>query len=323
MLNDSELSAWRRALAFDDVVPSNGYRWWYLDALSDDGRSGLTIIFFIGSVFSPYYAARRRRGPASPDQHVAVNVGLYEQGSRRWAMTERDRNSLSRNQDRLCIGPSRLAIHDDGIEIVFDEVTAPIPSAIRGRLVVRCAHPDGRWHALGGAARHHWQPIAPCARIEVDLEQPAKRWIGAAYVDGNRGSEPLEDAFQSWQWSRATDSRGRTVVFYDYVERDERPGGLALVLSPDGRAEHAENPPALGDLPTTLWRIRRGARSANSGGPKILRTLEDGPFYARSLVGINALGEDLTAVHESLSLVRFRQRWVQMLLPVRTPRRTA
>ena len=27
---------------------------WYVDAISDDGRHGLTIIAFIGSVFSPY-----------------------------------------------------------------------------------------------------------------------------------------------------------------------------------------------------------------------------------------------------------------------------
>ncbi len=36
-------------------------RWWYVDALSDDGRHGLTLIAFIGSVFSPYYAWARRR----------------------------------------------------------------------------------------------------------------------------------------------------------------------------------------------------------------------------------------------------------------------
>ena len=47
---------------FDRPVPPNGYLWWYLDALSDDGRHGFTIIAFVGSVFSPYYAAARRRG---------------------------------------------------------------------------------------------------------------------------------------------------------------------------------------------------------------------------------------------------------------------
>ena len=52
-------------LRFDQPVVRNGYAWWYIDALSDDGKQGLTIIAFIGSVFSPYYAWARRRGPAT------------------------------------------------------------------------------------------------------------------------------------------------------------------------------------------------------------------------------------------------------------------
>ncbi|MGB5835339.1 MAG: hypothetical protein WBG92_25590, partial [Thiohalocapsa sp.] len=43
-------------------VPPRGYAWWYVDALSDDGEHGLTLIAFIGSVFSPYYFSGRRRG---------------------------------------------------------------------------------------------------------------------------------------------------------------------------------------------------------------------------------------------------------------------
>jgi len=37
--------------------------WWYVDAISDDGQHALSVIAFVGSVFSPYYAwafARRR-----------------------------------------------------------------------------------------------------------------------------------------------------------------------------------------------------------------------------------------------------------------------
>ena len=46
---------------FNVAVPPSGYRWWYLDGLSADGQRGLTVIAFVGSVFSPYYAAARRR----------------------------------------------------------------------------------------------------------------------------------------------------------------------------------------------------------------------------------------------------------------------
>ncbi len=78
---------------FDEVVPPNGYRWWYIDALSADARHGLTIIGFVGSVFSPYYAWARRKGPADAGNHCAINVALYGDAGHRWSMTERGRGA--------------------------------------------------------------------------------------------------------------------------------------------------------------------------------------------------------------------------------------
>ena len=98
------------APAFDIPVAPGGYAWWYLDALSDDGRHGITVIAFIGSVFSPYYArARRRAGSAGADplNHCAVNVALYNRGAggarggQRWAMTERGHGQVQRDAHNL------------------------------------------------------------------------------------------------------------------------------------------------------------------------------------------------------------------------------
>jgi len=55
--------------------------------------------------------------------------------------------------------------------------------------------------------------------------------------------------------------------------------------------------------------------------PAVRQTLEDTPFYSRSVIGTQLLGEQVTAVHESLSLDRFRAPWVQAMLPFRIPRR--
>jgi carotenoid 1,2-hydratase len=52
-----------------------------------------------------------------------------------------------------------------------------------------------------------------------------------------------------------------------------------------------------------------------------LQTLEDGPFYVRSLLRSQVLGQSVLAMHESLSLQRFSAGWVQMMLPFRMPRR--
>jgi carotenoid 1,2-hydratase len=103
-------------------VPPNGYAWWYLDAVSDDRANALTIIFFIGSVFSPYYARARRRGSADPTEHCAVNVALYGPRRHLWSMTERSRDSLRRSPMELAIGPSRLAVNGHGIFLELDEL---------------------------------------------------------------------------------------------------------------------------------------------------------------------------------------------------------
>ena len=82
-------------------VGQNGYVWWYADGVSDDGAYGVTVIAFIGSVFSPYYAYARGSGLVDPANHVALNVALYGPDRRRWSMTERGRNALEREDGWL------------------------------------------------------------------------------------------------------------------------------------------------------------------------------------------------------------------------------
>jgi carotenoid 1,2-hydratase len=53
---------------------------------------------------------------------------------------------------------------------------------------------------------------------------------------------------------------------------------------------------------------------------RIVKTLESAPFYARSLISTRMQGQRAFAVHESLSLGRFRSAWVQAMLPFRMPR---
>ena len=81
---------------FDHTPPRDGYAWWYLDALSEDGEHGLTIIVFLGSVFSPYYAIARRQGPADPMNHCCINVALYGRPAR-FAMTDRPERAITRD----------------------------------------------------------------------------------------------------------------------------------------------------------------------------------------------------------------------------------
>ncbi len=302
--------------AFDGGVVPGGYRWWYVDALSDDGQHGLTLIAFVGSVFSPYYAWS---GYGAPENHVAVNVALYAPGAKRWAMTERGQRHLARDAASLTIGPSALHWDGDTLVATIDEIAAPLPARIRGtvRLTPLALTPES--FALDPAGRHRWRPIAPRARVEVAMERPGVRWSGTGYLDSNCGSEPLADGFADWDWSRAHLARD-TVVLYDGVRRDGSAFSLALRIAADGTVEQVAAPPRF-RLPTSAWRMARGTRADAGGVAMVTRTWEDSPFYVRSALATRLFGEDCAAVHESLSLDRFRSPIVRAMLPFRMPRR--
>lgn len=296
----------------------NGYLWWYVDGLSHDGRQSITLIAFIGSVFSPYYALARWRGRGDPLDHCALNVAVYGERRKRWALTERGRHALKRDGSSLTIGPSSLAWDGTTLTVRIDEVTAPLPTRIRGVVRLRPAALCRRTFHLDAHGGHRWSPMAACSTIEVELEQPAVQWTGPAYLDMNAGDGPLDAAFSHWDWSRATRPEG-TDVLYDIVRKDGRRLALAARFDPSGGAQDLI-PPEEVHLPSTLWGVARKTRADLGHRPAVLRTFEDAPFYARSLVASHLMGSPVTAIHESLSLDRFRTPWVKAMLPFRMPR---
>lgn len=308
--------------AFDRPVGPNGYAWWYIDALSHDRRHGLTIIAMIGSVFSPYYAWARKRGPTDPEEFCALNVALYGASGKRWGLTERGAAALQRTPEQLLIGPSSVRWNGRWLEVNIDEITVPLPSRLRGQVRLHPSSLSSQSYSLDRSGQHHWWPVAPCSRVEVDMQRPKLRWSGDAYFDANAGSEPLENRFVSWNWSRAALADGGAAILYDKVIRGEPARSLALHVDRDGHISAFPAPPNTSLPKTRVWRIERGIQVESGREAQVQRTLEDTPFYARSVVSSHILGQAVTAMHESLSLERFSQPWVRLLLPFRMPRVT-
>jgi carotenoid 1,2-hydratase len=302
---------------FDADVPPGGYLWWYVDAQSDDGRYGLTLITFIGSVFSPYYAWT---GWADPFNHCAVNLALYrlDGGAGRWAMTERPKRKLTRDASHISIGPSSLSWEGGVLTATIDEIASPLPERLRGTIRLRPEALTGRAFALDAAQDHVWQPLAPRARVDVSFDTPGLSWSGDGYFDTNHGSEPLEARFRRWDWSRAH-TPDDVVLFYDVDRLDGARHELALRVNRSGDIERVEAPPARA-LPRTLWGVRRQARGDAEGRMKVTRTLEDTPFYSRSALSGDVFGRPASIWHESLMLDRFSNPAVRCLLPFRMPR---
>ena len=299
---------------FDMTVPPGGYAWWYVDGLSDDGRHAITLIAFVGSVFSPYYYVTGRHRPES---HCALNVALYGPGSR-WAMTERPGASVRRDAARFDIGPSSVRWERDRMVIDVNETGFPSLLPIRGRVTVHPTALGRRVVPLDAAGDQAWWAIAPVARIEVELERPALRWSGHGYIDMNHGTAMLEQGFRRWDWSRFVLPDGAAVL-YEAERQDGSTVSLGLRFDKDGRDETFEPPPSK-RMSRTLWWLRRHTRAEDGFTPKELIRCEDSPFYSRSVIRSRVLGQDVVGMHESLDLRRFSSPFVKMLLPCRMPR---
>ncbi|WP_379551931.1 hypothetical protein [Qipengyuania sp. DGS5-3] len=300
------------------MVPPQGYRWWYVDALSDDGSYGLTIIGFIGSVFSPYY---KKSGRNVPLDHSCLNIALYGKSGARWVMTERGEAETSQGRDTLQIGPSAMRWDKDRLIIDIEErdirLGIPWRRRVKGQIVLSPEVLNERAFKLDPAGRHMWHTIAPRARIEVKMERPNVSWSGSAYLDGNHGSEPIEAGFRDWHWSRAHAGKDVAVIY----EGNRRDGSHFASLL---RFDHTGTPreeelPLVAPLPPTLWAMKRQTR-ADRGHASVVKTWEDSPFYARSALSMRIFGKPVVAVQESISLDRLINPIVQFMLPYKMPR---
>jgi carotenoid 1,2-hydratase len=271
-------------------------------------------------VFSPYYLWANRSNYADPNHYCCLNVAIYSKGKKRWTMTERGRKYTHRDAQIFQIGPSQMAWRNDSLEITINERAIPFGQKVTGQIKL---YPEQLFHysvPLDTKARHRWGPIAPTAKIQVDLQSPNIKWQGHAYLDSNEGDEPINRPFQEWDWARALLKNGSTAVMYDVREKNGTEKLLALNFLRDGRVADF----SLGErykLPKTMWQIQRNLRS-DQPQVKVIEDLEDTPFYSRSILSGNWLGEEVTCMHETLNIPRFSSPIVQLMLPWRMPRLT-
>lgn len=250
--------------------------------------------------------------------HCALNVALYGRGANRWAMTERSGKSIERGRDFYQIGPSALSWDGTALTIDLNERCAPFPFAVKGRIRLHPEAVTSEAFELDPDGQHAWWPIAPRSRIEVTLDKPSLNWSGSAYFDTNTGETALQKGFTKWDWSRADIGDGAAVL-YDITRSNGETLDLGLRFSKDGSVEEFETPQRTKLPSAAIWRVPRQTQ-AEDGQASVIATFEDTPFYARSKLATRLFGEDTTAIHESLSLTRFEQKWVRGLLPFRMPR---
>ncbi|MFP4451599.1 MAG: carotenoid 1,2-hydratase, partial [Rhodosalinus sp.] len=143
--------------------------------MSDDGSRAVSVIAFIGSVFSPWY---RWSGRHDPENHVCINVATYGPGGR-FTMTDRGRKALRKSRDSFRVGPSALHWRDGALVIDVNEISSlPLVSRVRGQIRVKPVAMSSVEMLLTPDEAHLWRPFAPNADIEVEIEAPGWQWSG-------------------------------------------------------------------------------------------------------------------------------------------------
>ncbi|MEM1421641.1 MAG: carotenoid 1,2-hydratase [Pseudomonadota bacterium] len=283
--------------------------------MSDDGARAVSVIGFIGSVFSPWY---RWSGRRRPENHCCINVATYGKGGR-WTMTDRGAQALRLSPDKLEVGPSSMRWTGSELVIDVNETCTPHLHQLRGQIrlipegmtdIEVALHPDGS---------HVWRPFAPTARIEVDLDRTGWKWSGHGYFDSNFGTRALEADFSYWTWARLPRSGG-TTAFYDAERRDGSTLELGLQFSADGAVERIPMPPKA-RMARGLWTVYRETRADQGYRPRQVKAMLDAPFYSRSAIRTQIDGEETIGVHEALDLNRFASPLLKPMLAVRVPRR--
>ena len=92
-----------------------------MDGLSDDGTKAVSVIAFIGSVFSPWYSWSGRK---NPHDFCSIKIVTYGKGGR-WAMTERRERHVKLTENSFRVGPSKLEWDGKKLVLEFSEITIP------------------------------------------------------------------------------------------------------------------------------------------------------------------------------------------------------
>ncbi len=242
-----------------DLKPG-AYEWWYFDAISDDGRDALVVIFLTNFVFSPRYnrAFTGRIGTAARAQlFPAVSVGYYRDGRPLWRVnSEHDGSEFVAHPARAAcrIGRSAFELVETGgirrYELTLNEILRgghTLKARLTWEVIDGDFAPDEADAAPSHADAphaHEWNLVAPRCHVRGTISITSRAgsptseqsFSGTGYHDHNRDHQPLPVRVSAWQWGRAHFDDGTTAVFYRYQERDHTMHDTRLFIVRDDGA---------------------------------------------------------------------------------------
>jgi carotenoid 1,2-hydratase len=212
--------------------PKAGYEWWYFDAISDDGRDAVVIIFLENFVFSPRYnsAAQSRdisrRFPALAFFHYRDGKPIHR------VINEYDESEFASSEStpscRIGGNVFTVVAEKGGLKYIIDlDLTEKNARPFKAHYEFDVFDRDvfGETPQRNHAA-HEWNLVAPRCKVygysatsQGGSLSFRRDFRGIGYHDHNLDSRWLPDTVRTWDWGRVH-LEDATVVFYDFTSSD-------------------------------------------------------------------------------------------------------
>ncbi len=226
------------------------YEWWYFDALSDDGREAIIIVFLDNFIYSPRYNQESTRITGNV-RCPAVSFTYFRDGKAVYKATTEFHASdfyASEARPEVKIGESGFVMdaarYGSGYMVT---VNANLPGSrtldakFEWLSVESDLHPD-----IGPdpGSRHCWNMVAPrsdvTGRIKVSSNYSGQietiHFRGTGYHDHNLDNRWLAKTVRDWHWGRAHFATC-SVVFCRFREIGSQGAKTRLILIRDGVIE--------------------------------------------------------------------------------------
>lgn len=249
------------------------YEWWYFDALSDDGKEAIVIIFLDNFIFSPRYNKREQAGSnASYAQNFAQRIRqtLFNSKSKTQnAKTRfpavafvyyRDGKPIYRAINEFSEKEFAASTEKPECKIGECSFTYETASYGSGYLVSinavlsrdRKLEAHFEWLSIEAdfaaekcvpaESSHCWNMVAPrsdvSGKISVSDRKGAlidvQHFRGTGYHDHNLDNRWLPETVNDWHWGRVHFADS-TAVFYRYCETGDKPTTTKLLVISDGK----------------------------------------------------------------------------------------